>query len=67
VAPNVDESKEWKTSDAVKAHCTKCNVPIPWTVQNLKQLQRHMTKFHGDNLKKREKELQPQPIMNNKH
>ena len=67
VAPNVDESKEWKTSDAVKANCTKCNVPIPWTVQNLKQVQRHMTKYHGDYLKKREKELQPQLMMNNKH
>jgi hypothetical protein len=28
VAPFVDESKEWKTSDAVKAYCTKCNIPI---------------------------------------
>ena len=31
VAPYVDESKEWKTIEAVKAYCMKCNVLIPWT------------------------------------
>ena len=55
VAPYVDESKEWKTNDAVKAYCMKCNVPIPWTVQNPKQVQRHMTKYHGDYLNKKRK------------
>jgi len=38
MAPYVDESKEWKTIEAVKAYCMKCNVLIPWTVQNPKQL-----------------------------
>jgi hypothetical protein len=50
VAPYVDESKEWKTSDALKAYCTKCNIPIPWTFQSPKQVQRHMAKYHGNYL-----------------
>jgi hypothetical protein len=29
VAPYVHESKQWKTSDAVTAYCTKCNTLIP--------------------------------------
>jgi len=55
VAPYIDESKECKTSDAVKSYCMKCNVPIPWSVQNPKQVQRHMTKYHGDYLNKNRK------------
>ena len=41
-------------SDAVKSYCIKCNIPIPWTVKDL-HLQRHMTKYHGDNLAKKRK------------
>ena len=55
VAPYVDESKEWKTSDTVKAYCMKCNVSLPWTVQNPNQVQRHMTKYHVDYLNKKRK------------
>jgi len=55
VAPYLDESKEWKTSDTVKAYCTKCNFPIPWTVQNAKHVQRHLTNYHGDYLNKKRK------------
>jgi len=55
VAPYVNELKEWKTSYAVKVYCTKCNIPIPWTVQNPKQVQMHMTKYHGDYLNKKRK------------
>jgi len=50
VAPYVDESKEWKTSEAVKAYCMKYNVLIPWTVQ------RHMTKYRVNYLNKKRKE-----------
>jgi len=67
VAPYVDESKEWKTSDTVKAYCTKCNVPIPWTVQNPKQVQRHMTKYHGDYLNKKRKGTAATADDKNKH
>jgi hypothetical protein len=45
VAPYVDESKEWETSDAVKALCT-----IPSPFQNPMQVQRHMAKYHGNYL-----------------
>jgi hypothetical protein len=56
VAPYVDESKEWKTREAVKAYCMKYNVLMPWTIQNPKQVQRHMTKYLVDFLAKKRKE-----------
>ena len=46
VAPTADENKEWKTSEAICAYCTKCKMKIPWTVKNPKQVQRHMDKNH---------------------
>jgi hypothetical protein len=57
VAPYVDDTKEWKTSDALKAYCTKCNISIPWSIQNPKQVQRHMVRFHEEYLSKKRKAL----------
>ena len=50
VAPYADASREWKTSDAVDAYCTKCKTRIKWNVKNPKPVQRHMTKYHQDYL-----------------
>ena len=48
VAPNADEKKEWKTSEAICAYCTKCKMKLPWTIKNPKQVQCHMDKNHHD-------------------
>jgi hypothetical protein len=64
VAPYVDESKECKTSDAVKAYCTKFNIPIPWTFQNPKQVQRQMCKLFCEEEKSTAAEADKQKALN---
>jgi hypothetical protein len=48
VAPYVNDSKVWKTSDAISAYCTKCKIKLSWCTQNPKAVQRHMNKYHND-------------------
>ena len=45
VAPRAEAGKEWKTSDAVSAYCSKCDKIVPWSIQNPKHVHRHMEKF----------------------
>ena len=60
VAPYVDESKQWKTSDAVCAFCTMCKCKISYSTGNPKNLKRHMEKFHPTDLEENLKRKQPQ-------
>jgi hypothetical protein len=57
VASYVSDTKEWKTSNVLKGYCTKCNISIPRSIQNPKQVQRHMVRFHEDYLSKKRKAL----------
>ena len=49
VAPT-DEKRKCKTKDAVGAYCLQCNEVFKYTAGTSKQIERHMIKYHPDDL-----------------
>jgi len=49
VAPT-NERKKWKSNEAEHAYCLKCKLIFTHTKGTSKQIQRHMTKYHPEDL-----------------
>jgi hypothetical protein len=51
IAPRVDRTKKWDSSDASLAYCTKCKIKLKWSQKNPKQVRRHVARCHGELLR----------------